>query len=563
MKPRVPSVSLRHKNLLMVKDVDMRTAERVVGIPGVRIEPLVDAMPFCNIELPRNVWGLSPVRAFLETNAQNAPMPGYFDMPTVPREWKLYPHQVDGVRHFFTYHQLLLGDVMGLGKTRTAAASMELMRRERSQPEKPILVVGPKFLRETWKRELAALLGEDFDADTDFCALEGRDYRAEKGYKKTAKWIFCHYEILHGWWSFLYTKRLFGVIVDEAHLCKGGEKTLRGKGLAMATSALDYKVLLSGTPILNRPGEFYNMLRMLQAPWSFGTPRDFRTRYAGAVSDGYGLIDTKPTNTDELRARLDTCYLRRTLDDAGVNLPPLTRSNLVVDLDELALAKYRKLLDGRDVTTIVDAFERGLGGKKSLEWLVKLRKITTKAKIPVVLGDLEAVTAQGEKAVVFVWQRETADEIAESLEKMGIRAVAIHGGYTQEDRDRAVDLFQTGADGPQVIVATYGALSVGVTLHRARTIYLVDIEWVPATMLQAEARVYRIGQSRGVQSKWVVAENTLDSLIVEKVQAKAQWVSGLVGDEEPEGLATHLSETFVDRRLEDDIANYLSAWSRA
>lgn len=193
---------------------------------------------------------------------------------------------------------------------------------------------------------------------------------------------------------------------------------------------------------------------------------------------------------------------------------------------------------------------------------MKLRKITTKAKIPVVLSDLEAVCDEGEKAVVFVWQRETADELAEALEKMDIRAVAIHGGYSQEDRDRAVDLFQNGKDGPQVIVATYGALSVGVTLHRARTIYLVDIEWVPATMLQAEARVYRIGQSRGVQSKWVVAKNTLDSLMVEKIQAKAKWISGLVGDGEPEDLADSLGTTFEHDSLEADVSDFLSAWTR-
>ncbi len=564
LPPTKPSGSLTNNNTFTLRNVDTNLILRELqAIPGIRIEPSFERPDFAKVELPRNTWSLKETQNLFRYCDIEAPSPYYdYASAAVPPEWKLYPHQVAAVDEFFERKQMLLGDVMGLGKTRTSIACMELVRRRSATPEKPVVIVAPKFLRDTWKRELGALLGGDFDAEKDFCALEGRDYKAGKGYLPSAKWIFIHYEILYDWWSFLYTKRPLGCIADEIHLCKGGEKTQRGKGIALMASALQHKLFLSGTPILTRPGEFYNLLRLIQNPWSFGTPSEFRVRYAGAYKDGYGYVDTKPTHTGELEARTQTCYIRRTLDDAGINLPPLVRENVAVTLDELTMTKYRKLLDGIDPRTLLDAFERGLGGTKTLSWLAKMRKLTTKAKMPVLLADLEAVTGQGEKAVVFVWQRETAEDICAELAKLKVRAAAIHGGLKQEERDALVRGFQD-TDDVQVIVATYGALSVGVTLHRARTVYLHDLEWVPATMLQAEARVYRIGQSRNVISKWLICENTLDEILAKKIQAKAKWVSGLLGDSEPQKLAEHVNTNFAEDELENDVQAYLAQLRRA
>jgi len=77
------------------------------------------------------------------------------------------------------------------------------------------------------------------------------------------------------------------LIVDEAHFLKSRD-SLRAKNLVPVIMRSKRVLLLSGTPILSRPAEIYNLLRILR-PDIFYSFNDFGKRYCNPKEEHYGI----------------------------------------------------------------------------------------------------------------------------------------------------------------------------------------------------------------------------------------------------------------------------------
>ncbi len=96
--------------------------------------------------------------------------------------------------------------------------------------------------------------------------------------------------------------------------------------------------------------------------------------------------------------------------------------------------------------------------------------------------DLEDPTS----AIVFCRTRTEVDEISEKLNARGRRAEALHGGFTQDQRDRVMKRFRSGA--ADLLVATDVAAR-GLDVEQISHVFNYD---VPS---EAEAYVHRIGRT--------------------------------------------------------------------
>jgi hypothetical protein len=535
-------------DLMQVGPVSALSRE-LTAIPGVGTRELDDGYL---VELPRNTWDLAPIRECFAVPASP---------PTAllgPEANGLRDYQEAGVEFILRNEHVLLGDVMGVGKTVQAATAARIKQnRSHGSAKGPILILAPKFLRATWLAELERV-GFVTDSETQFCALSGRTLDPKKGgFKKGADWYFCHYDVIETWWSYLWPMRPVAAIVDEAHFLKNS-RTKRAKGVQLAAAACPMRILLTGTPILNRIGEMWNLLNLTTGKWSWGTPSRFRQRYAGATHDGWGLRDGSPTHTDELQQRLQTCYLRRTLDDVQVELPAITRQLVEVDLDERAWKRYAECFDGRDPRSIVQAILDRRLSTETLGWLNAARKVTSKAKLEATSGELAAALDQGEDVVVFSWERDTAHRLVRGVEDRP--ASAVTGAQNQDTRDSLIDSFVRHGG---VLSATYGALGVGVNLQHARVVILHDLDWTPATMLQAEARVYRPGGGHcAIISKWMVARDTLDAFIARMVIDKAATIGAAIGDLQPSVLGETLADVAADSDVRLEAEDMIRRWQK-
>lgn len=527
---------------------------RLPEAPGLRAVLQEDES--ITLEIPRNCFLMPEIRSVLA--AYEIPEPSLASVHPAQRasEWTplrpLYPHQEEAVEFLVARGGGLLCDSMGLGKTSAAICAAEKYATMYARhPKAPRVVIGPKYLREVWRRELLTL---GCVKENEICVLEGRDVQRKDVLNKMAVWFFVHYDVLSAWWPELSALRPVAVIIDEAHLCKN-TRSARYAAVEKTTTGTLFRLALTGTPILNRVQELWAILNLVGGGYAWGTGKDFLVRYAGAYFDGYGWVPGRPTHTDELHARLSTTYIRRTIDDIDLELPPITREPVDLSLTKAQLDKHRELLHGYEMEDVMEHMRNGTLGSEVLKWITACRKHLSNVKLPMTIEEVGSALEQGEAVVVFAWLKSSVAKIIGAFAK-DHPTFSITGDTPMRAREAHIDEFQkTGG----LLVATYGALSVGVTLTKARVVILHDLDWVPANMLQAEARVYRIGQNRAVLSKWMIATNTFDSFVAKKLLSKASLIQEVLKDDS----GAHVEDVLNDFQATSDqldVAGFLDAW---
>ncbi|KAJ5974064.1 DNA repair protein RAD16 [Penicillium waksmanii] len=196
--------------------------------------------------------------------------------PSITR--KLKPFQLEGLSWMIeqeksSYRGGLLGDEMGMGKTIQAVS---LIMSDFPQPDPTLVIVPPVALMQ-WQKEIQEYTdgklkvlvyhGSDSkvkkltEADLrkydvimiSYSSLESMHRKQEKGWSRGGNTVKAD--------SVIHCIHYHRLILDEAHSIKQ-----RTTGVAKACFALkaNFKWCLSGTPVQNRIGEFFSLLRFLQ-----------------------------------------------------------------------------------------------------------------------------------------------------------------------------------------------------------------------------------------------------------------------------------------------------------
>ncbi len=522
---------------------------------------LVDLVPGCQVgemfvEIPHTAWTIDEVVQLLEAMGLD-PVDILGDFGGSAPSWQLweparplYHHQVQAALEMSLMRSFLLADEMGIGKTATAIVAAQTIR-EQHDFERPGVIIAPLFTRDTWKRELH-VLGALTNPWT-FCSLATRNLNDKSFRANGVDWYFVHYDIVRAWWSKItgLQHKPVVAIVDEAHHIRNS-RTQRAKGTLMVAGQADYRFLLTGTPMEGKPGDLWNLLTVATGARTWGGPLAFRKRYAGAEFNGFGWQDTEPTNTAELQERMEPYYMRRTAKSVGLDLPELTRSTQLCDMRHFQ-REHDEVLGSAGAEQIIRAVVSG-AVRAVLPVLTRLRKLTSAAKYKSTLEYVDNLVEQGESVVVFCWERKMAKAFYDNT--WAAESYLATGEQEQSVRDFAVNSFQQ--DGG-VMCATYGALKEGVTLHRARIVVLHDLDWTLSAMLQAEKRIHRIGQKRGCQSVWMVADHSIDTLLLPVLHQKAGAMQAVLGMDEGSEALEALGLVPEDQ-VEIEVQSALRAW---
>lgn len=473
-------------------------------MPGVKFFEPENGAP-ASIELPQNTWCLPEARELARLAGRTFDADRF--APAIP-SLELYAHQQRTVERVVHEGHGVIAHPMGLGKTSCALVSALTLREDG-----PTVIVAPRFTRETWKRELARLGLQD----EGFFAATG--VKADVAVPRDTRWIFIHYEVLDAWGHVLrwVRPRARVTIYDEAHWLKNATSK---RGKAAHAVRTPHAICLTGTPLANRPSELWSLLALASGPSAWGSFFDFRQRYCGAYRDNYGWRDGQPTFVKELRDRLSRVYTRYELDEVGIELPPLRRQKIEVPAD----ASDDELLGGVRLERVYESLLSGSFRDDTLKTLTRLRKASSRAKVPATADAVSSMLEQGESVLLFCWERAMVDALGKAIRRRVAGAdVHTHWGGLGSMGDLAVARWQdartTGA--PSVLISTLDALKEGVTLTRARHVVLHDLSWVPTDVLQAEARVHRIGQHVPCTSTWVALEGGIDPIILRAFAQKA------------------------------------------
>jgi SWI/SNF-related matrix-associated actin-dependent regulator 1 of chromatin subfamily A len=168
-----------------------------------------------------------------------------------------------------------------------------------------------------------------------------------------------------------------------------------------------------------------------------------------------------------------------------------------------------------------------------------LKKIAARGKVADVIDHIQEVVDAGEKIVVFAWHK----EIVQELKKAIPNAVTLVGDDSMEERQRAVDSFQS-SDKVQVILCNIKSGGVGITLTASSRVAFIELPWHPADADQCEDRCHRIGQKDSVQCSYFLGHNTIDEYIYGLIEKKRKIANEATGAED--NIETNVIDEFIN-----------------
>lgn len=435
--------------------------------------------------------------------------------PPAGKEYK--PYQKVGIHFITTRAVALVADEQGLGKTIEAVGA-----RNELKP-KHTLVVCPASVKYNWQREFALW-------STDMHSVHVQQGR--KGYPlNRADITIVNYDILDALHEELTDKEWDMVIVDEGQYAKNpkakrtqalyGYKTK--KGIVKGAKNL---VVMTGTPVPNRPIEFWPMLARLSPNTIFPFVKyfDFGRRFCNGYQGPFGWDMTGSSNEEELNRRLrSTIMIRRLKADVLKDLPDKVYQVIPFEADPVA----RKLIKSEQATVdMEDLGNDGLPRGLQIGEISELRHQLAKVKVPLALAHIRDMLDGGvDKVVVFAYHKAVIDALMDGLKDY--MPVKIDGTVSAVQRQRSVDAFQGNKD-CRAFVGQINAAGVGITLTAASNVVFVESTWVPGDIAQAVDRCHRIGQKDSVLAQFLVIRGSLEEYMLRTIVDKQLNINRIV-----------------------------------
>ncbi len=172
----------------------------------------------------------------------------------------------------------------------------------------------------------------------------------------------------------------------------------------------------------------------------------------------------------------------------------------------------------------------------------KLRKLRDD-----ILGQLD-----GRKLLIFTGHKPTLFYLEDKLEEWGYSVSLIHGGMSMDARIEAEEEFQHDS---QIMVAT-DAAGEGINLQFCSLMVNYDIPWNPNRLEQRMGRIHRYGQQEEVHIWNLIAENTREGQVLDKLFNKLSRMREALGtDRVFDVIGDVIPGTDLDGLLKDAIFN--------
>ena len=410
-----------------------------------------------------------------------------------------YEYQREGICFGLEHKRIIIGDEPGLGKTLQSIGIVDTANAY------PCLVICPSSLKINWQREFekftdksALVLDNNVRTTWGYLLSMGVHQVAIVNYESLRKFFVWD---IRGGKQFRLKDVVFNpqiqafksIIIDESHRVKdpSAQQTIFTKGLSVGK---DWCILLSGTPVVNRPEDLIAQLSIMNRLGEFGGRAKFIADYC---TDPKDKTAEPAVPLSELSRQLyNTCMIRREKAKVLPQLPDKTRVDLYIEISndkEYNLAAEDLAAYLQEYTECTDWEIRRKMRMEALVRFMTLRSLATKGKIAQAVDFIRTFLDSGKKLIVFCSLHEIVDE----LQKIFPRAVTVTGRDSSVNKQASVDAFQNNPN-VQLIICSIKAAGVGLTLTAASDVAFIELAWTYADCCQCEDRAHRIGQKDNV-----------------------------------------------------------------
>jgi SWI/SNF-related matrix-associated actin-dependent regulator 1 of chromatin subfamily A len=426
-------------------------------------------------------------------------------IPLVPFDFKTQPdpHQIEWFNEMIHRNRVILGDPMGLGKTKQYLDVAEY-RRKNNGYMKTLFICKSKH-KDNMARQI------EIHTNSNYLIVEeggeaGLQILRDYYYDDDIYYLIISYEM-----AAKFSKQLKiigskigidGVIMDEFNKIKNwgtrGRERKDGKAhITLQTTNLietlnpEYLVLGSGTPMTKDPTDLYAPLRLVGIE-----NRDyyqFKDKYC--IVDSFGRV-RGTQNEQELHDRLNSVMIRRPkellrLPEKRSSYIPVRMTPQQADLYQFAKKRIKEELKGTKAYT-----------KSDLALLTRLRQITTNPRLvnadidgikELYLDEyLEDVFNGGEKALVYSIYTEETRRLKAKYRHLN--PAYVDGTMSSREAQAEVDRLQNDPN-TRLLIGSLQATKESYTLTEANYGLFLDLSWTYTDNEQAEDRMHRRGQT--------------------------------------------------------------------
>lgn len=263
---------------------------------------------------------------------------------------------------------------------------------------------------------------------------------------------------------------------------------------------------------------------------TFVTTEWVTREFEDTLTEGAKREIPRIANLDAYRKMLAPHVKRRITQEPDVakwiKIPVPTREEVDLEWDPAHLAFYLDVVEN-----FTDYYQRvmreGAKGNNLIAVLAKIRAVSFASDYPQfgvegfgayphltskqrwAIDELEELTKQGQKTVLYVENPGLAELLAAKLEQRGVEAMTFHGKKTIRSRTRELnERFRYGKC-PNLI-ATLGVVQKGLNLWQANEEILLSRSWSATAEEQAIARLLRPQQMREVRVRYGMLRGSID-----------------------------------------------------
>ncbi|XP_017006739.2 SWI/SNF-related matrix-associated actin-dependent regulator of chromatin subfamily A-like protein 1 [Drosophila takahashii] len=455
---------------------------------------------------------------------------------------KLMPFQQDGVCFSIAQKgRIMICDEMGLGKTYQALAVADYFK-----DDWPLLICTTASTRDSWAKHIVELLPK---VPIHYIQVLNNNQQ----YVGEAQVLITSYNMMERHEDKLLQRKYGFIIFDESHTLKNSKAkcTTTAKRL---TDQAKRVVLLSGTPALSRPLELFTQLQLVDG--KFMSFMEFTTRYCDGKQSTFGWDASGQSNLEELKVMLTLKYmLRRTKTEVLPQLAEKNRETVVLDP---ALVWTND--ETKDTCEALNKELKTCKGRAMEEILLRFYARTAEVKTRAVCAYLKTLVKEQKKFIIFAHHRVMMDAISDCLGGLKVHYIRIDGQTRSDLRADFVDTFQKKSS-CKVAVLSLKACNSGITLTAAEIIVFAELDWNPSTLAQAESRAHRIGQTKPVICRYLMAHNTADDTIWNMLKNKQEVLSKVGIFAENLQKATHTAAPTSSHKIEEFFSPAKSASS--
>ncbi len=466
----------------------------------------------------------------------------------------LFDYQIEAAKRIQEARRILLADQPGLGKTLEVLGALELDGLL-SRPSNILILTPIINAQTTWLDSIERFVRPRYDVgviDASKGSAAKKSAQFKQVFSDVPVFVIANHNALDATKSGVRVPELTtipfdAVIIDESHMVlpiqNDRKLTNFWKGLqAVKMTQTPLKIAVSGTPDRGKLENRYGTWRFLLGSGYVGGRWQWLEEHfwitEKQVSRSRSIKATAGIKNQRDWLERDRLFMvRRTKAEVLPQLPPKRYVDVEIELDAQQRISYQweqvkyeqKLYDNEEDEPNADAMVFALRSRQQAicQWTEDYEPIVGghSAKLDWLLEWLDErgfieydQMADNQAKVVIVSQfTKVLYWLQKELLSRGVTSEVLSGDTAQTKRDWIQAQFQQG---DLRIVLLSGNMGVGINLDKADDLIMLDLPYDPDRIEQIEDRVHRASSNHSVTIWNLIAVNTIDHAVAEKVSKR-------------------------------------------